>query len=242
MLTWHSRFVALGVLAAAAGVVAGAPWAQAAVAGTGTVTGIVDSVSTGAPLSGICVNVVNASTNNTVGTSLATGKKGAWTLAHGPSGTTYTATAFVCKGKKDYVSQWYDQQNFQSTATQFSVTTGAKTRGIDFSLSQGGAVSGKVTNSAKQPVQGILVIPFWTTNFSASSFATCTSSTGAYKITGVPTSGVKLEFYPNACGISSSYATVWYKNESSYDSSAVVPITAGATTVHINQRMETSPS
>jgi hypothetical protein len=235
----------LGVLALpGALIVAGGTTAQAGASttGTGSITGNVVNATTNAPISGICVNVVTTS-NTSVAVSKPSGPEGNWTVSGVPAATDYTATAYRCKGTGDYVGQWYDDENYQSTATTFTVTAGKRTTGIDFSLSPGGAISGKVTDSATEdPVQGILVIAFWTTNFSAASFSECTSSTGSYRISGLPTTGVKVDFVPNDCGVSSTYGDVWFKNKSSYDAAKAVPVTAGATTTGINQEVTATSS
>jgi hypothetical protein len=136
------------------------------------------------------------------------------------------------------VGQWYSNQEFQSEATQFTVAAGKTTTQINFSLTEGGSVAGKVTDSVtKDPVAGILVIAYWTTAPQASTFSECTTSTGSYKLKGVPTSGAKIEFVPNDCGVNSNYGEIWYHNQSSFDSATIVPVTTGATTTGISQRV-----
>jgi len=206
--------------------------------GTGNVSGAITIAATGKPLKGICVNVVEATGNTTVGTSAPTTKTGAWSLDGIPASTDYTAVAGNCGGVGKYVGQWYDSQNYQSGATQFAVSAGGTTTGIDFSLNKAGEITGKVTDSTtKKPVQGILVIALWTTDDSASTYSVCTSTKGTYKLEGVPTSGAKLEFLPNVCGTTSTYGTVFYLNGTGYDTATVVPVTAGQTTKNINQQM-----
>jgi hypothetical protein len=98
-------------------------------------------------LKGACVNVIEASDNTTVGTSAPSTNKGRWSLDGIPASTDYTAIARGCNREK-YVGQWYDDQNYQSDATRFAVSAGAKKTGIDFSLGEGGNMTGKVTDSA----------------------------------------------------------------------------------------------
>jgi hypothetical protein len=201
----------------------------------GTVTGTVVSATTGKPLKGICVNIVEAKENQTVGTSQPTPKTGVWTLSNIVPSTTYTAAAFHCAGGGDYAVQWYDQQDFQSNATDFTVSSGLTTSNIDFSLSAGGEATGKVTNATtKKPVAGILVVGLYTTAFQTAA-AACTTSNGKYKLTGAPTSGLYVEFLPNDCGVTSNFSSVWYLNSPSYGSATFVPITANKTTKDINQ-------
>lgn len=224
-------FTVLAVLAAAM------PATSDATVG-GTVTGTVRNSATGLPLAGACVNVIEATENKTVGTSLPTKSNGVWTLANVPPASNYTAVASHCKGTGIFVGQWYDEQNFQSNATQFAVTSGVTTSAINFSLAPGGDITGKVTDATtKKPVAGILVVAFWTTAFQVATYGVCTPATGKYKLTGAPTSGAYVEFIPNVCGVSSTYSTVWYQNSPSYGSATFVPITANATTSNINQAM-----
>jgi hypothetical protein len=230
-----------GLLSLTAASVVGAGFASAqstpavTSSGTGNVSGIVTIAATGKPLKKACVNVIEASDNQTVGTSAPSSKTGAWSLSGIPASTDYTATAGSCSGGK-YVGQWYDHVDFQSVATQFAVAAGGSTTGINFSLSPAGKITGKVTDSTtKKPVAGILVIALWTTDDSASTFSECTTAGGKYKLEGVPTSGAKIEFLANDCGVTSDYGTVFYQNAPDYGSATVVPVTAGKTTKSINQ-------
>jgi hypothetical protein len=233
----HLLAVVAAACIPAALIVAGGMPAGASTVATGSVTGTVVNAATSAALPGICVNVVDAANNQTVGTSPATGKAGVWTLKGIPTSTTYTATAYGCKNP-NFVGQWYNKQEFQSEATQFTVAAGQTTTQINFSLTEGGSVAGKVTDSVtKDPVAGILVVAYWTTAQQPSTFAACTPSTGLYKLRGVPTSGAKIEFLPNDCGVSSTYGVIWYHHQSSYSTATVVPVTAGATTTGISQRV-----
>lgn len=231
-------FCVAAVLAASAWTLTAGSMAAFAEEG-GTVTGTVVSAATHKPLAGICVNLIEAQRNQTVGSSQPTAKNGVWTLSDVPASTTYTAVASHCQGSGDYTGQWYDEQDFQSNATDFTVTSGATTLGIDFSLSPGGAISGKVTDAkTKKPVAGILVVAFWTTAANQpATYAVCTPANGKYKLVGAPTSGAYVEFEPNDCGTTSTYSTVWYLNSPSYGSATFVPVTAGKTTAKINQAM-----
>jgi hypothetical protein len=220
---------------AGAGVISAQSTPAVISSGAGNVSGVVTIAATGKPLKKACVNVIEASDNQTVGTSAPSSKTGAWSLDGIPASTDYTATAGSCTGGK-YVGQWYNHVNFQSVANQFAVAAGGTTTGINFSLSPAGKIAGKVTNSVtKKPVQGILVIALWTTDDSASTFSECTSASGKYKLTGVPTSGAKIEFLANDCGITSDYGTVFYQNAPDYSSASVVPVVAGKATTNINQ-------
>jgi hypothetical protein len=225
--------LALALAVPMAGVAVSAP--AGADGTTGTVSGTAYLAATGKPMKNVCVNVVEASSNTTVGTSGPSSSKGVWSLAGVPPSSDYTAIASDCKGG-DYVPQWYSNQDFQSSATQFAVTAGGTTTGIDFSLTMGGAIAGKVTDAAtKKPVAGILVIAYWTTAYQVAG-AACTAANGKYKIPGIDTTGTKVEFVPGDCGVTSTYSVSWYGG-SDYSSGTYVPITAKKTTGNINQAM-----
>ena len=120
-------------------------------------------------------------------------------------------------GPRDYVGEWYKNQDFQPNATQFAVTAGSVTKKINFSLSQGGGVSGTVTDSVTgDPVPNVLVVGLWTTSNQASTFAVCTSATGTYKLQDVPTSGAIVWFDTAssgpACGLATPYDEEYYLN------------------------------
>ena len=211
---------------------------------TGTVKGVITNAATGKPLAGICVNVVEVSDNTTVGTSDPSNSSGHWKLKGVDPASDYTATSVDCQAA-GYVSQWYDDQDFQNDATQFAVTAGATTKGINFSLSEGGDISGTVTDSnTGDPIQGVLVVALWTTNDSASTYAVCSKASGKYKLTAVPTSGAIVWFDTgtDACGVSTPYSDEYYLNSPTYGSATPVTVTAGKTTKNIDQSLTPSDS
>ena len=121
------------------------------------------------------------------------------------------------------------------------MTDGGTTPGINFSLSEGGGISGKVTDSVTgKPVAGILVVALWTGTYQSATYGQCTWTNGKYKIKGAPTSGVKIAFYPNDCGTTSTYSNTFYNGASDYDTATVVPITAKKMVKNLNEVMTAS--
>jgi hypothetical protein len=204
--------------------------------GTGSVTGTIKKSAT-ATLAGMCVNVVDASTSSSVGTSAATAANGIWQLNNVPASTTYTAFAFDCSGG-NYVGVWYINTPFQSNATHFAVPAGGTTTGINVRLKLGGAVTGKVKDSlTNAPIAGITVIPIRLDQFVAASFAACTDANGHYTLHGLPTTGVKIQFAGNSGCSLTGYNNQFYKHKSTYASATVVPIKKGITTTGINDKL-----
>jgi Carboxypeptidase regulatory-like domain len=238
-----SRVLAVAALAVAAGPVALAAFsAPAGAATTGSVKGAI--TSGGEPLAGVCVNVVNASDNNTVGTSSPSNAAGKWKLKNVKPSKKYTAYAVGCtESTQYYLGQWYNAQDFQSDATKFRVRAGHVTKKINFALSEGGGISGIVTDSSTgDPVQNVLVTALWTTQDSASAYSACTSDTGAYTLNGVPTSGAIVFYNPGGCGSSLPYDQAYYLNSTTYASATVVPVSAGEVTGSIDQALTPSDS
>jgi len=238
---------ALAAVAAVAGVVGfgavAAPAGASTAATTGSVSGVVKNAATGKPVAGVCVNVVQSSDNTTVGTSKPSSKTGAWKLAGVAPATGYTAISTDCTSGTNYVGQWYKNQDFQADATMFAVKAGKVTKKINFSLSEGGYVSGTVTDSSTgDPVQDVLVVALWTTADQASAYSVCTSSTGAYKLSAVPTSGAIVWFDTGteACGASTPYNQEYYLNSATYGSATVVGVKAGKVTRGIDQALTPS--
>ena len=239
-----SRFLA--ALAVVAGPIAlaavAAPGEASAAKSTTGVSGVIKNAASGKPLAGICVNVIEASDNTTVGTSKPSSSSGAWKLKGIAASSDYTAVTSDCQNE-GYVGQWYDDQDFQTNATQFVVNDGTVTKGIDFSLSEGGSVSGTVTDAnTSDPVPNVLVVALWTTADQASTFAVCTSAKGKYKLTDVPTSGAIVWFDTGtaACGTATPYDATYYLNSPTYDSATAVTVKAGKVTKNIDQALTPS--
>jgi hypothetical protein len=207
----------------------------ATAAGSGSATGTI--VTTGAtPLAGMCVNVVTASSNVSVGTSATTTANGIWQLSGIPSATPVIAYARDCSGG-NYVGAWWVNTPFQSDAKPFTVGSGATRTGINFNLKLGGAVTGKVTDAAtKKPVADILVIPFRLDQEAAAAYSACTATNGTYSLHGLPTTGVKVEFLANGC-TSTPYVTQWYNNMPDYASATVVHVGKNKTHGRINAQL-----
>jgi hypothetical protein len=241
----HRVLAALAVVAGPAALAAlASPVDAGASQTTGGASGVVKDAATGKPLSGVCVTIVEASDNTSVGQSKPSNSSGAWTLKGIAPATDYTAVTQDC-GAKDYVGEWYKNQDFQPNATQFTVAAGSVTKKINFSLSKGGTVSGTVTDSVTgDPVQNVLVVALWTTADQASTFAECTSATGTYKLQDVPTSGAIVWFdtesSATACGLATPYDEAYYLNSTSYASATVVPVKAQKVTKNINQVLTAS--
>jgi hypothetical protein len=122
----------------------------------GTITGTVTVAGTGAPLSGVYVDIYNAAGRG-VGYG-QTNASGAYTTTGLATGTYYVRTS----NPFGYADLLYDSLACTGCAvtsgTGVSVTAGTTTAGINFGLGPGGTITGSVTDaSTGAPLEGIYV-------------------------------------------------------------------------------------
>ena len=122
----------------------------------GIVTGTVTNAATGAPI--VNATVLILSSDGFFGVGAFTDTSGNYKTTDGlPTGTYYARTeslSFVNKLYNNFTCAPCDER----TGTPITVTAGATTSGINFSLSQGGRISGRITNAATAaPLSGINV-------------------------------------------------------------------------------------
>ncbi len=139
---------------------------------------------------------------NYVVSSLTTSKYRAYTSANG------------------YVPQWYNKANVMDSAAFFQVTDGFDTPNINFVLSRGGSISGKVVDKSGKPIAGV-EIEVLDTSYNYRAFTT-TNDSGLYTAGGLMTGKYYVGSY------SSLYLEQWYGGGST-------PFTATKVTVVINQ-------
>jgi protocatechuate 3,4-dioxygenase beta subunit len=119
-----------------------------------------------------------------------------------------------------YVPQWYNKVSVMDSAAFFQVTDGFDTPNINFVLSRGGTISGKVVDKSGKPIPGVEIEVFDTSyNYRA---YTMTNDSGLYTAGGLLTG----KYYVGS--FSSFYLDQWYDGASS-------PFTATKVAVVINQ-------
>jgi protocatechuate 3,4-dioxygenase beta subunit len=125
-----------------------------------------------------------------------------------------------------YVGQWYDKVSVMDSATFFQVTDGFDTPNINFVLSRGGSVSGKVVDKAGKPLPGI-EIDVMDTMYSYRSYA-ITNDSGFYSVGGLETGKYYLRTYNNI------YIDQWYDGVSDLYSATKVSVVINQNTPNIN--------
>jgi len=115
----------------------------------------------GGPLANVCVNAVD---NLCQGTwySDQTDASGNFSISGLPEGTYYVTTHASCASPQYFVDEWWDGGAgvFDcNQAAPVGVTAAGDTPGINFSLQEGGMITGMVTDSVGLPVQDICLDP-----------------------------------------------------------------------------------
>ena len=116
----------------------------------------------------------------------------------GLSTANYTAFA----SKNGYVPQWYNNTFIEDSATVVPVVDGIDTPNINFVLSRGGSISGKVMTATGEPINDATVVVY-DSSFNYRSYAG-TNDSGYYTATGLTTGRYLVEAY------STKYFAQWY--------------------------------
>jgi protocatechuate 3,4-dioxygenase beta subunit len=150
-----------------------------------TVSGTVTD-SSGNPLSGVTVEVQAADGNGGQATTAADG-----TYSVGGLPADSYAVEFQASGQNDLT------QDYQAPdgSTTLALAAGADDSGIDAQLTQGGAISGQVTDSQGDPLTGIEV-DATTSDCSSGVGSAITDSSGDYTIAGLTAGTYDVEVNP----------------------------------------------
>ena len=208
-------------------------WPGSAAAQTGGITGTVTVAGTGTPLAGIYLIVYDSNGNNV--RQVQTNAYGVYTAAGLATGYYYVHTF----NNAGYVDEAYDDIRCVAdecnhwVGTRVSVTAPATTPGINFSLAQGGSISGTVTaDGTGEPLANVSVQAYTTLVMSA---AARTNASGEYTIMGLPAGSYFVRTGNVGAYVDEVYDNLPYEGGTlSYVSGTTVPVSAGATTPGIN--------
>jgi hypothetical protein len=210
--------------AALVGCVALLALAPAAVAaGTGSIEGTVTE-SAHKVLANVSVTVY--SEDDEFEASATTNASGEYTV----SGLSEGQHKVEFSDQPTYSDQYYNKRSSLVSASLVSVTGGSTTSGIDAEMLQPGKITGRVTNSAGAPIEGVAIDIYGSGfEFEATRFA-ITNANGEYTIEGLPEGEYKVGFFPT----NSTYLSQYYNGQTSLTSANPVLVTAGVTTTGIN--------
>jgi hypothetical protein len=192
----------------------------------GSISGIVTSTSGGQPIPNLNVNAFSVEEN---GSTAATGfggttqYDGSYTIT-GLSAGIYVVSVNTISGY--YATQFYLNARTNNTAVHLTVTAGANTPGVNFSLDAGGKISGTARDAETHlPLAGIGVRAYHAETGEFVGSSAWTNTNGEYTTMGLPAGNYRL-----STNFGSNYIDVWYDNASLNAASTPVAVTAGVTT------------
>jgi hypothetical protein len=200
---------------------------------TGTITGTVTDLS-GHPLAGICASVLTAPGVG-AGTETTTTSKGTYTVS-GISPGIYQVRFEDCAGG-NHLTQWYNGQAVQATASSLVVSAGSTISGVNAKLGTGGTISGIVTNSSGSALANICVHAQDSRGHFADALAT--GSSGSYSVGGLPAGNYLVSFTPCPAA---NYVSQYYNGASTPDGATLVAVGASGNTSSINATLVTGSS
>ena len=130
---------------------------------------------------------------------------------------------------QNYITEWYNDKASFVSADPVSVTQGSTTSNIDAQLTDGGTISGNVTNKIATALKNVEVSIYdLAENLVKLVY---TDSVGNYNAEGMPTGNYKVKFsFQN-------YTTEWYNDKDSFTSASGISVTQGSTTTGINAEL-----
>ncbi|MBA7709639.1 hypothetical protein ES703_118561 [subsurface metagenome] len=129
-----------------------------------------------------------------------------------------------------YGLEWYDDQDSWVSSDSVSVTQGFITSGIDAVLSEGGGISGRVTNVLDAGIENVYVRACTT----AGEYVTYTFTDfeGNYEFETLRVGNYKLEF--DTTYTVETYLSEWFNDENSVNTADPVSVTGGGLTSGID--------
>jgi hypothetical protein len=200
----------------------------------GAISGTVTDAVTASPLNGITVQIFTSTGGSSV-RSGNTNASGFFNFTGLPTGSYFART--VVPAALNYVDEIYDNlvaagQTITS-ATPIAVTAGATHSGVDFALSQGGTITGTVTDAVTSaPIAGITV-QVLNSRGAGGIRSINTDGSGVYTLTGLPAGSYFVRTRDSV-----NYADELYDNipylVGDVSIGTAVAVTAGGTQTGIN--------
>lgn len=134
-----------------------------------------------------------------------------------------------------YLWEYFDNKSSLESADPVVVLVGSDTGSIDATLTEGGHITGTVTDPDGLPVEDAWVTVHknegdWWEQWASDQ----TDTLGVYDVGGLPTGTYRVEFIPN----DSALTTEYWNNTYDFDLATPVEVTAGTTTADIDAQFE----
>ena len=188
--------------------------------------------ATGEALSGIYVNVYDATTSNSVSYGY-TGTDGTYTAGRLRSGSYKVEFYAFYANNGIYASEWYDNKTDFESADPVWLTAPSNTT-VNAALDRGGSITGTVTDAATgEALSGIEAEVYDATTGNYVSYG-YTGTNGSYTAGGLRSGSYKVRFY-DYNGI---YQSEWYDDKADFESADLVWLTAPSNTTVINAALD----
>jgi hypothetical protein len=125
--------------------------------------------------------------------------------------------------------EWYNDKASFGVADLVSIQPRQTTSGINAQLAPQGRIQGQVTDGAN-PIPGIQVQAYDTTQTLRVMATALTDGNGNYSVRLLPTANIRLLFFANG----TNFASEWYNDKASFETSDSVAVTSGGTVNNIN--------
>ncbi len=198
----------------------------------GQISGRVTDSSTNG-IENVDINVYDLDNNN-IGWS-NTDENGYYTVDGVPAGDCKVQFGtFNVSG--NYLGEWYNDKNSFENADTVNVTNGQTTTGIDAQLTDGGAISGRVTDSSTNGIENVYVTIYTNDNNWNAVNGTTTDSNGDYTVDELPAGDYKIQFETHSTtGV--YYIGEWYNDKGSIETADAVTVTSGNTTTGVDAQL-----
>jgi hypothetical protein len=151
---------------------------------------------------------------------------------HLPPGNYKIRCADNNTGNNNQIEWWQGKTSF-STADPFVVTAAGANK-ADCKLSEGGIITGSVTDASNSPIQNASITVY--DQNQSYVFSSFTDTAGTYAIKHLPSGNYKVLF-KGPYGTPLAYQ--WYANQASFNLANWVSVAAGSTTANINAQLVT---
>ena len=180
----------------------------------GTISGFVTSQTTGLPLTGLCVDILDVPGGSTVA-STTTGGNGEY-LVSGLVDGDYQVRAYDCRPVPSYADEWYNEQPTQATAVTLTISGQNTLTNINFTLQDGGTMTGTVCDdgtTAMIPGISVFLITFVSGNFQIYA-QTTTDALGNYSFGNIGVGTYYVAFLDqDGPANGGPYAPEWFDNQ-----------------------------